>query len=107
LIEESEVIEGMTSSESFSLSEAVALYLKRYPGKNEQEFNTHYGSSSDHAQEQVKLLLREAMNVEPDWNLLSLNEAGDYVESVMSERHPELSPKALEAIGNYYTFLMR
>jgi hypothetical protein len=28
----------MTSSESFNLSEAVALYLKRHPGKNDQEF---------------------------------------------------------------------
>jgi hypothetical protein len=97
----------MTSNENFSLSEAVALYLKRYPGKNEQEFNAHYGPGSVQALDQVKVILREAMKVEPDWNRLSLNEAGDYVESVMSERHPELSPKALEAIGNYYTFLMR
>jgi hypothetical protein len=97
----------MTSNANFSLSEAVALYLKGYPGKNEQEFNSHYGSESGQALDQVKLILREAMKVEPDWNRLSLNEAGDYVESVMSERHPELSPKALEAIGNYYTFLMR
>jgi hypothetical protein len=47
------------------------------------------------------------MRLEPDWSRLSLNEAGDYVESVMHERHPELTPRALEAIGNYYTFLMR
>jgi hypothetical protein len=51
--------------------------------------------------------LREAMQIEPDWNRLSLNEAGDYVESVIHDRHPDLAPKALEAIGNYYTFLMR
>jgi hypothetical protein len=25
----------------------------------------------------------------------------------MHKRYPELSPKALEAIGNYYTYLMR
>lgn len=98
---------GMNSNEDFSLSEAVALYLRRYPGKNEDEFNLRYGAASGHALDQVKALLREAMKVEPDWNRLSLNEAGDYVESVMSERHPELSSKALEAIGNYYTFLMR
>jgi hypothetical protein len=97
----------MASNGDFSLSEAVALYLKHYPGKNEEEFNSRYGSQSGQALDQVKQLLREAMKVEPDWNRLSLNEAGDYVESVMSERHPELSPKALEAIGNYYTFLMR
>jgi len=55
----------------------------------------------------VRRILKEAMQVEPDWNRLSLNEAGDYVESEMHKRHPELSPKALEAIGNYYTYLMR
>lgn len=92
---------------SFDLSNAIALYLRRYPGKNEEEFNSYYGSGSGAAYEQVRLVLNEAMQIEPDWNRLSLNEAGDYVESVIHERHPELTPKALEAIGNYYTYLMR
>lgn len=55
----------------------------------------------------MRLILNEAMQLEPDWSRLSLNEAGDYVESLMHRRHPELTPKALEAIGNYYTYLMR
>jgi hypothetical protein len=97
----------MTPNSDFNLSDAIALHLKRYPGKNEEEFNSFYGSASENAREQVKVLLHEAMQVEPDWNRLSLNEAGDYVESVMHERYPELMPKALEAIGNYYTYLMR
>lgn len=97
----------MTPSSDFDLSSAIALYLKRYPGKNDQEFNSYYGSASGHAHEQVRLILNEAIQVEPDWDRLSLNEAGDYVESVMLERHPELTPAALEAIGNYYTYLMR
>lgn len=58
------------SNEGFSLSEAVALYLKRYPGKNEQEFNSHYGTASGHVLGRVKALLREAMKVETDWNRL-------------------------------------
>lgn len=97
----------MTSNSNFDLSNAVALHLKRYPGKNEEEFNSYYGAVSSYAQEQVRLILNEAMQIEPDWDRLSLNEAGDYVESVMHERHPELTRKALEAIGNYYTYLMR
>lgn len=97
----------MTLGDDFSLSEAIALYLKRYPGKNDEEFNTKYGPASDSALAEVKSVLREAMQVEPDWNRLSLNEAGDYVESVIHDRHPEMDAKALEAIGNYYTFLMR
>lgn len=97
----------MTPNSSFDLSEAIALYLKRYPGRNEEEFNSYYGSASGNVRERVRSILNEAMKVEPDWNRLTLNEAGDYVESVMHERHPELTPKALEAIGNYYTYLMR
>jgi hypothetical protein len=97
----------MTFDSDFDLSSAIALYLKRYPGKNEDEFESYYGPSSDQAHERVSSILKEAMRIEPDWNRLSLNEAGDYVESVMRERHPELTPQALEAIGNYYTFLMR
>ncbi|WP_204808052.1 hypothetical protein [Mycobacterium riyadhense] len=97
----------MTPNSNFDLSHAVALYLKRYPGKNADEFNSYYGSASGNVQEQVHLILNEAMQVEPDWNRLSLNEAGDFVEAVMHERHPELTPNALAAIGNYYTYLMR
>jgi hypothetical protein len=97
----------VTLGDDFSLSDAIALYLKRYPGKNDEEFKAQYGSASDSALAEVKSLLREAMQIEPDWNRLSLNEAGDYVESVIHERHPGLTAKALEAIGNYYTFLMR
>jgi hypothetical protein len=97
----------MMPSSGFNLSDAVALYLKRYPGKNETEFDAYYKSASEEAKQKVRSILSEAMQIEPDWNRLSLNEAGDYVETVMHERHPELTAKALEAIGNYYTYLMR
>jgi hypothetical protein len=97
----------MTPGSNLDVSRAIVLYLKRYPGKNEQEFNSFYGSASEQALQQVHSILKEAMQVEPDWARLSLNEAGDYVESVMHQRYPELTPQALEAIGNYYTFLMR
>jgi hypothetical protein len=97
----------MVPDSNFDLSDAISLYLKRYPGKNVDEFNSFYGQESQAAHERVRLILDEAMKIEPDWNRMSLNEAGDYVESVMRQRHPELTPKALEAIGNYYTFLMR
>lgn len=95
------------STGAYILSDAVALYLKRYPGKSDDEFTAEYGPASESVLAQVKAILQEAIQIEPDWNRLSLNEAGDYVESVMHERHPDLSAKALDAIGNYYTFLMR
>ena len=97
----------MTMTGDFNLDDAVVLYLKRFPGSNEHEFNAHYGSASDAVRAEVKLLLREAMQIEPDWNRLSLDGAGDYVESVMHVRYPELTTPALDAIGNYFTYAMR
>ena len=97
----------MTLRDNLNLSDAVALYLKRYPGQNDDEFNARYGSESEAIEAEVKQLLREATQIELDWDRLSLNEAGDYVESVIHERHPELTAAALEAIGNYFTFTMR
>lgn len=97
----------MTLRNNFDLSDAVALYLKRHPAKNDDEFNARYGSESDAIEAEVKQLLREATQIEPDWVRLSLDEAGDYVESVIHERHPELTATALQAIGNYFTFTMR
>ena len=89
-------------------NEAIALCLKHYPGKNDTEFDSHYGpEAAPSAKEAVNNILREAIKIEPDWSQLSLNEAGDYVASVMHDRHPELTNKALECIGNYYTYLMR
>jgi hypothetical protein len=96
------------ADQAIDLSEAITLYLKHYPGKNDAEFETRYGSElATAAKENVQSILQEAMKVEPDWSRLSLNEAGDFVESVMRDRHPELSKEALTAIGNYYTYLMR
>lgn len=89
-------------------SEAITLYLEHYPGRNDAEFLARYGADHTPAAEQlVRELLAEAMTVQPDWTRMSLNDAGDHVQSVMHERHPELSAEALASIGNYYTYLMR
>ena len=97
----------MADRGDFDLSNAVMLYLKRYPGTNDEQFNAHYGSTSGRAKSEVKSLLREVMEIAPDWGRSTLNEAGDHVESVILARYPSLSAKAAEAIGNYYTYLMR
>ena len=91
----------------FDVSEAIVLYLKKYPGKNTDEFESKYGFEAGVAKESVRALLDEAMRVNPDWSTMDLNGAGDFVESVMSERHSDLTAKALTAIGNYYTYQMR
>ena len=90
------------------VSDAIIVYLRRYPGKNDAEFQTRFGADgAKAAMEQVRLILGEAIKIQPDWNRMSLNDAGDYVETVMRERHPNLSRGALEAIGNYFTYLVR
>ncbi len=50
----------------FSRSDAVVLYLKRYPGQNDVEFNARYGSESEGIEAEVKQLLRESTQIEPD-----------------------------------------
>jgi hypothetical protein len=91
----------------FDLGEAIVLLLKNYPSKDASEFDSRYGAEAPAVREKVHSILQEAMNVEPDWSRRTLNEAGDFVESVMHDRHPELSSRALESNGNYYTYLMR
>ena len=54
----------------------------------------------------VRSILDEAMKPQPDWEHVSLKEAGDFVEVEISERHPDLSAKALPCIENYCTYLM-
>ncbi|WP_396908230.1 hypothetical protein [Mycolicibacterium sp.] len=81
--------------------------LKHYPGRNDAECASHFGPSAAAAQDRVRELINEAMRIEPDWTTLSLSEAGDYVESVMRDRHPELSAESLECIGNCSTYQMR
>ena len=89
------------------LSEAVALYLKKYPGRNASELDSKYGRvHAEAVRAQIREILDEAMCVKPNLEVLDLSAAGDFVESVMQERHPELSAQALAAIGNYYTYLM-
>lgn len=96
------------AGDEIDINEAITLYLKHYPGKNEAEFASHFGpTATGVAKDRVRVILEETMNIKPDWNSMSLNDAGDYVESVMRDRHPELSGKSLECIGNYFTYLMR
>ena len=88
-------------------SEAVTLWLKRSPLSNEAAFTARYGGLAEQARAVVLALTHEASRLDPDWSRLTLAEAGDWVRSVMSERHPDLSDAALECIANSYTYLMR
>lgn len=94
-------------SRDFDMSAAVTLYLKHYPGRNDDEFDAFYGADARAARGLVRALLDETMSLRPDWSQMTLDEAGRYVECEMHARHPDLSPPALESIGNYFTYLVR
>ena len=57
----------MTDSE-IVLSDAVALYLKNYPGKNDTEFNDDYGGHAASARAAVQQILDETLRFRPDWS---------------------------------------
>jgi len=64
-------------------SEALTLYLKHYPRKNDIEFDAFYGAqSASTARALVRGLLDEAMSLRPDWSHMTLNDAGDFVEEL-------------------------
>lgn len=96
------------AGDEIDVNEAISLYLKHFPGGNDAEFASYFGPAAvGFAKGLVRVILDEVMSIKPDWNSMNLNEAGDHVESVMQDRHPELSRKSLDCIGNYFTYLMR
>ncbi|MCE5290884.1 MAG: hypothetical protein LLG14_16825 [Nocardiaceae bacterium] len=95
------------SSAAIDVNDAITLHLKQYPGTNDPEFNAHFGVDAEKARQVVRTILDEAMRLQPDWDAMSLNDAGDFVEAEMYRLHPELSPAALKCLGNYHTYLMR
>lgn len=89
------------SGDEIDINEAITLYLKHYPGKNTHAFASYFGPALTlAAEDRVRSILDEAMSIKHDWSSMSLNEAGDYVESVMRDRHPELAfnPLCISAI---------
>jgi hypothetical protein len=90
-----------------TLSDAIVLWLARYPGKNIEEFAKTYGQHSEEMLAEVRSILVEAMKIDVDWTGRTLIDGGNFVMSTMSDRHPELSDQALSSIRSYYTYLMR
>lgn len=93
------------TDQHLDISEAIVVFLKNYPGKNEEEFEARFGDGA--AREAVRAILDETSRIRIEWGDKSLVEIGDEVEKVMRERHPELSPAALEKLSNYFTYLVK
>ena len=93
------------TDQHLDISEAIVVFLKNYPGKNEEEFEARFGDGA--AREAVRAILDETSRIRIEWGDKSLVEIGDEVENVMRERHPELSAAALEKLSNYFTYLVK
>lgn len=91
--------------EPVDISEAIVLYLKHYPGKNQDEFLSRVDDEPTRVA--VRAMLDETIRTRIDWDEKTLIEIGEEVQSVMRERHPELSDAALRKLGNYFTYLVK
>lgn len=88
------------------LSEAIVLFLKRYPGKNDDEFRSRVTDPA--LQEAVRSILDETMTIQVDWDVhTTLPEIGAEVRDVVRSRHPDLSDAAVNKLGNYFTYLVK
>ncbi len=87
------------------LSEAIVVFLKRYPGKNEGEFTSRVASQG--LRDAVQSILDETMKTQVDWGDKTLVEIGDEVRGVMRRLHPDLSDAAVHKLGSYFTYLVK
>ena len=93
------------TDQHLDISEAIVVFLKNYPARNEEEFQARFGTKG--ALEAVRAILDDTSSIRIDGADTSLVDIGEEVEKVMHERHPELSAAALEKLSNYVTYLVR
>jgi hypothetical protein len=74
------------------LSAAVCIYLARYPGPNQKQFNEVFADRAEPMRRQVRSILTETIKIDLDWDGLSLRDGGYAVKAVMAERHPRSRP---------------
>ena len=98
------------------LSRAVTVYVTTrpygYPRPDASALAAAFGSESAAAlRARVDVLIGEMFAATPPWaernGPMEDVEIYDAVVSSVGERHPELSPEAVAALANYYTFCNR
>lgn len=88
-----------------NISEAINVYLTNYPRSNKEEFESKFPEEDDYAA--VRAILDETVQIQVEWDGMSLSQIGDAVREVLHERHPELSEEAVKHLSNYYTYLVK
>ena len=90
---------------SVGLNDAIVLFLKHFPGKNDDEFLAVVEDEAIRGA--VRSILDETQSIRIEWGQKTLTELGREAREVMHQRHPELSDAALESLGNYFTYLVK
>lgn len=95
-----------------SLSDAVIAYLAK--GRSPFPRADADAVAPDAAPEtrealvaEVTAIVDECLGVPVDWSTMSLQEGGRHAQATVAERHPELSPEALEALYWAFTYNWR
>lgn len=95
-----------------ALSEAVVAYLGKgrspFPRADEDAVAVDADPETRAALiESARSLVEECLAIAVDWSTSTLPEGGRQAQATMAERHPELSPAALEALYWSFTYNWR
>lgn len=95
-----------------SLSDAVIAYLAKgrspFPRADEDAVAPDAAPGTREALvAEVRAIVEECMGVPVDWSSMSLQEGGRHAQATMADRHPDLSPAALEALYWAFTYNWR
>lgn len=93
------------------LSGAVIAHLGKgrsaFPVSDDEAVLRLAGDHGADVLQRVSELEDEMMAVGIDWDQFSLTEGDDQARSVLADRHPELSPAALDALRWMFTYNWR
>jgi hypothetical protein len=98
-------IPDLGANRTVTVSDAIVLYLKRFPGKNTEEFLAEV--HDERTREAALAVIGEAHQVPMVWGTKTLIEIGQEHRAMMRQRHPELSDAAIDNLGNYFTYLVK
>jgi len=92
-----------------NLSKALQLYLgygdAPFPQQNAQAVTAEFGSDlGPDLISRTRAVLRDAGDLRPDWDAMSLLSAKDWVERDIKDRYPGLSDTAVSAVGWAFSY---
>ncbi|MDJ1115534.1 hypothetical protein [Microbacterium dauci] len=95
-----------------TLSDAIVAYLAKGRSPFPKSDADAVAPEAPPAQREALIaaaqaIIEECLAVDVDWNSHSLSEGGRRAQAVIAERHPELTPEALEALYWAFTYNWR